>query len=122
MSLRQVQNPWKTDVFTTVDATPTVSAPTSFVVPAGAAVYVEMTAVARSAAGLVSTTKVGAAVQNVGGVLTMTQVTLPLVAATGGLVIGVVNFTSTGVTIQPRVIGIVATSIEWLLDVRYWVN
>lgn len=122
MSQRQIQNPWKTDVFTTADATPTISAPTSFVVPLGSTVYVEMIAIARSAAGVVATTKIAAVAQNVATVLTLTPVTLALVAATGGLAIGAVTFTSSGVTIQPRVVGIIATSIEWMLDVRYWVN
>ncbi len=122
MSLRQIQNPWKSDVFTTADATPTVSAPASFIVPAGSTVYVEMTAIARSAAGLVAATKIAAVAQNVAGTLTLTPVTLALAATTGGLAIGAVTFTSTGVTIQPRVVGIIATSIEWLLDVRYSVN
>jgi hypothetical protein len=129
VSVRRIQNPWLSDVLTTANAVATVSAATSFVVPAGVGAYCEMCVTARNTAtGASSTAKVGRTFQNVGGVLTLTGALIAIVGAAGAGVGDVTmtailaNFTQSGVTFQPQVTGIAVTNIEWLLDVRYWLN
>jgi hypothetical protein len=125
MSTRYVQNPWFTDVVTTTDATPTVSAATSYVVPAGVGGYCELTALLRNTStGAAAVIKVSRSFRQVTGTLTLLGTLISLVAAAGdaGLLTAVLDFTSSGTTFQPRVTGVVATNIEWLLDARYWVN
>jgi hypothetical protein len=77
-SLRAVQAPWASDVFTTTNATPNHSVALDYVVPAGAVGSVQVTAVARN-----TTTGVGAVIQttalfaNALGTLTVTQLGTP---------------------------------------------
>jgi hypothetical protein len=129
MSQRFVQNPWLTDVVTTTDATPTVSAATSYSIPSGASGYVEMLVQARNTATNVgAAAKVARTFQTPGGVLALTGALVTLVGTAGALIgdatltTALISLTSSGVIVQPRVTGIIATNIEWLLDVRYWIN
>jgi hypothetical protein len=130
MSSRFVQNPWLTDVLTTANATPTVSAATSFTPPSGASGYVEMLAQARNTATNVGgTAKVGRTFQTPGGVLALTGSLLVLVGGALGVLVGdativtaLADFALSGGILQPRVTGILATNIEWMLDVRYWID
>ena len=130
MSQRFVQNPWLTDVLTTANATPTVSVATSFTPPSGVTGYVEMLAQGRNTATNVGgTAKVGRTFQTPGGVLALTGSLIVLVGGALGVLVGdativaaLANFASATGIIQPQVTGIAATNIEWLLDVRYWID
>ena len=133
MSQRFVQSPWVTDVFNTTNATPTVSSVTSFVIPSGAVGFVEIRAVLRN-----TTTGVGAMLyatrpfQNIVGTLTLLGALTSIVGSVAaglalpignaGLLTAGVDLTTSGTTVQPRVTGIAATNIEWLLDVRYCIH
>jgi hypothetical protein len=130
MSQRFIQNPWLTDVFTTPGAAATPSAATSFSVPSGASGYVEMIAHGRNTATNVGgVARVGRTFQAPGGVLALTGSLIILVGGALGVLVGdativaaLANFTSSGVIVQPQVTGIAVTNIEWMLDVRYWLN
>jgi hypothetical protein len=130
MSQRLVQSPWLTDVLTTANATPLVSAATSFSPPSGVTGYVEMLAHGRNTATNVGgTAKVGRTFQTPGGVLALTGSLIVLVGGALGVLVGdativaaLASFASSAGIVQPQVTGIAATSIEWLLDVRYWID
>lgn len=130
MSLRFVQNPWLSDVLTTTDATATVSAAASYIVPSGAVGLAILTAIARNTAtGASASAQVARTFQNVSGVLTLTGALITIASGAAGVLLGdatlataVANFTSSGTTFQPRVTGVAATNIEWLLDVKYRVH
>lgn len=129
MSQRFVQNPWLTDVFTTTNATPATSGSTSYSVPSGVGGYVEMLATARNTATNVSASaKVARTFQTPGGVLTLTGSLITLVGTAGALVgdatlvTALAGLAVSGSIVQPQVTGILATNIEWMLDVRYWIN
>jgi hypothetical protein len=88
-----------------------------------------MSVVARSAAGKSGYATVGRSFHNIGGTLTLNGSLITIVSGALGALLGdasfataVADFTSSGVTVQPRVTGITATTIEWLFDVRYWVH
>lgn len=122
MSLRQIQSPWLTDIISTTDATPTISAACSYTVPSGAMGYVDINVIVKGAATIVTaTTRVP--FRNVSGVLTLLTA-IPIVALAGdaGLLAAVLNVTTSGTTVQPRVTGIAVTNLEWILDCRYSVN
>jgi hypothetical protein len=130
MSNRFIQNPWLSDVLTTTDATPTVSTKTAFTVPSGSQGYVEMVVNARitgTNAGGVA--RLARPFQNPSGTLALVGAGLITIVGTAGALVGdatittaVGTFVTSGNIVQPRVTGIVATNIEWLLDVRYWLN
>jgi hypothetical protein len=130
MSQRFIQNPWVTDVFTTTNATPTVSAAASFVIPSGAGGIALMTASARNTStGASASAQVARTFQNIAGVLSLTGSLITIASGALGVLLGdatmvtaLIDFTSSGTTFQPRVTGIAATNIEWLLDVSYRVN
>jgi hypothetical protein len=126
MSLRQIQNPWKSDVFTTAGAVAAGSVPTSFSPPSGASGYAEMIANGRViATGLCSTVKIGQSWKNVAGTVTLSGLGTILVTGASGdaaTTLVAVFLATGGTTLTPTVTGIAATPIEWLLDVRYWVN
>lgn len=123
-SQRFVQNPWLTDDLTTANATPTVSAATSYVVPSGASGYVEVTAVLKDASQNTASVKVSRSFKNVSGVLSLVGTLSSLLAINGdaGLVTAVLGLTTSGTTVQPQVTGIAATSIEWLISAKYYVH
>jgi hypothetical protein len=128
MSQRQI-GPWLSDVLTTTNATPTISAAGSLTVPSGAGGFVTASAVARSAAGKSGYATVGRSFHNIGGVLTLNGSLITIVSGALGVLLGdvtlataIIDFTSSGVIVQPRVTGIAATTIEWFIDVRYWVH
>lgn len=125
MSKRFVQSPWATDVIATTDATPTVSAPTSFISPSDSVVWCEIRGILRNTTtGVGAYVQVGRSFQNVGGALTALGALSSIIPIVGnaGLLTAVLDFTSSGTTIQPRVTGVALTNIEWLLDARYWVH
>ncbi len=127
MSNRQVQNPWLTDVFTTASNILTASTNATFAPPSGSSGYVEMVATARNtASGAAGIVKVGQSWKNVAGTVTMTGTPTLLVNGTSsdaGMTTILASFAgTTATTIIPAVTGVLTTSIEWLLDVRYWVN
>jgi hypothetical protein len=126
MSLRQIQNPWKSDVFTTAGAVATASANATFAPPSGSSGYAEMIANGRVVAtGLTSTIKIGQSWKNVAGTVTLSGAATVLVSGASGdaaTTLVAVFVATGGTTLTPTVTGIAATSIEWLLDVRYWVN
>jgi hypothetical protein len=121
---RFVQNPWLTDDISTSDATPTVSAATSFVIPSGASGYVECLAILKDGSQNTAVVKVGRSFRNVAGTLTLTGALSTVVAIAGdaSMLTALVAFATSGTTVQPRVTGIAITNIEWLLDVRYWIH
>ena len=123
-TLRYIQNPWLSDDVATTNATPAVSAATSYVVPSGASGRVEMTYVAKDGSQNTICGKVSRTFKNVGGVFSFSAVINILEALNGdvALATALANFTNSGTTIQPQVTGIAVTNIEWLLDVRYWVH
>lgn len=123
MSLRQIQNPWKSDVFTTASNVATASANATFTPPAGSSGYVEMIAVARNVATNASSTlKVSYPFSNTAGTTTLGTITTLVPATTGALVAVLATIVNTANVLTPTVTGLLTTSIEWLLDVRYWVN
>lgn len=125
MSQRSIRHPWLSDVFTTADATPTVAANASAAIPSGASGMVEVTAVARNTAtGATASVKVIRAFKNVSGTLTLVGALGTIAAALGdaAMVVIVADVTSSGATVQPRVTGIAATSIEWLIGAEYYLN
>jgi hypothetical protein len=130
MSNRFIQNPWLSDVLTTTDATPTVSGPTSFTIPSGSQGYVEMVVNARiTSTNVGGVAKLARPFQNPSGTLALVGAGLITIVGTAGALVGdatittaVGTFVVSGNIIQPRVTGIIATNIEWLLDVRYWLN
>lgn len=121
-SLRQINDPWASDVFTTTNATPNHSVALDFVVPSGASGMVTVTAVGRN-----TTTGVGGAVEtaalfyNAAGSLTVTQVGSPIVSLVSALGISV-SIAASGTTVQCTFTGVVATNIEWLVDAQYRVD
>ena len=125
MSLRQIRSPWQSDVLTTADATPTVATNASAVIPTGAGGHVEVTATGRNTAtGASFSMKVIRSFKNVSGTLSLNGTIGVIAAATGdaGLLTALVDVTSSGTTVQPRVTGIAVTSIEWLVSAEYFVN
>lgn len=121
MAKRFINYPWPTDVVTTADATPTVSAATSYVVPTDTVGNLEMRALLKGPAGIVGVAYINVPFRNVGGVLTLIAPIL-FFPIGGELLAAAIDATKSGTTIQPRVTGIIATAIEWQLDCRYSVN
>jgi hypothetical protein len=120
---RCVQYPWLTDDITTSNATPTVSAATSFVIPSGVSGYVEVLAIAKDASQNTAPIKIGRSFKNVAGTLSLGSAAATIVGvANGDIALASILLTiqTSGTTVQPTVTGIAATTIEWLLDVRYW--
>lgn len=129
MSVRQIQSPWVTDVIATTDATVTASAPCTVVIPTGACGYVEMTLTARN-----TTTGKGAMIrtvqgfQNVAGTLTLAAALGAAVALNGDatfiatLPATMASFAVSGTSVQPKVTGVIATNIEFLLDCKYTIH
>jgi hypothetical protein len=123
MSVRQIQSPWLSDVFSTAGATPSNGNSTlNYAPPSGSSGYIEVTLVSRSAAGLGGAVKVGALFTNVAGTVTVTPLGAPLVSLVASLATLAVTFSVSGQTIQPLVTGVAATNIEHLVDAKYWVN
>lgn len=122
MSLRQIGFPWTTDVINTTDATPTVSAACSYVVPSGGFGICMCTALIKASATFAFAQLVFP-FRNIAGTLTLLTTASPLaVQGDAGLLTAVLDVTKSGTTIQPRVTGIVATNLEWTLDCYYRVG
>lgn len=123
MSLRFINNPWLTDVFSTANATPSNGNGTSnYTPPSGSAGYVQLTVVARNTStGVGATIVTGALFYDGAGVLTVTPMGTPIVSITGALAISATLIAS-GTTVQPQVTGVAATTIEWLIDAIYRVD
>lgn len=89
-----------------------------------------MYAVARNTStGASGAAQVARTFQNIAGTLTLTGALVVIAGGALGVLIGdatvttaLINFTSSGTTVQPQVTGIAATSIEWLIDVSYRIN
>lgn len=125
MSLRYVQHPWLTDVFTTANATATASTNAGYTVPTGASGRVELWATARRTSdNLVGFFHVLTTFENIAGTLTLSTTQKFFGGFLGSAAINTIlaDFTTSGTTIQPLVTGIAATNIEWLIDARYDVN
>lgn len=122
MGIRKIQSPWLSDVVSTTDATPTVSTACSYVVPSGSFGYVDMNLILKASA-TVAVASVRVPFRNVAGTLTLlTAINLSALGGDAGLLTAALDATTSGTTIQPRVTGIVATSLEWQLDCRYSVD
>jgi hypothetical protein len=126
MSVRQVQTPWLTDVFTTTDATPHDSATAAYAPPSGSAGVAEMSVVARNTAtGASASAVVTQTYKNVSGTVSLVGALTSIVPAIGdaGLLAIVSAFAATGgTTITPRLTGIIATNIEWFISVKHMVS
>ena len=129
MSQRQISFPWVSDVITTTDATVTSSAACTMAIPSNACGFLEMTLTARNTAtgkgGMIRTIQ---SFQNIAGVLTL-AITLAVPVALNGdavfiatLPATVASFTASGTSVVPKVTGVIATNIEWLLDCRYTIH
>lgn len=125
MSLRQVRNPWLTDVVTTTTATPAIATNAVFSIPSGAGGHVELMATGRNTANGVSvTSKSLRAFQTPGGVLALVGTISVIVPPTGDatLLAMIIDATISGNIVQPRITGIAVTSIEWLIEAAYYIN
>ena len=123
MSLRAAPSPWLVDIVTTSDALSHNSTNTQFVVPSGACVYCEMSALAHnSSTGSVYWIKQIALYRNQSG--TLTQDVVNTLTSLGDSAMNTVTctFGNSGTTIQPSIAGIASTTIVWFLDVQYFVN
>jgi hypothetical protein len=128
MSIRQIQSPWLSDVLTTTDATVTASAACTAAIPSGAVGFLELTVTARNTTtGAGATIRMMQAFKNVSATLTLaTAVTV--IALNGdatfvaALLATPVTFVVSGTSVQPKVTGVIATNIEWLLDARYTIH
>lgn len=127
MSQKRVQDPWLSDVFTTTNATQTTSAACSFSTPSNSTIFAHMRATARNTSTNREMVIERYAVYN--------NFTGTLQVATDGVLNGLMNgqgdaamagvsgtLVVSSPTIQPKVTGLAATNVEWLIDVRYWVN
>lgn len=132
MSQRFVQNPWNTDVITTANATP-VSSGVTFTPPANCGGTCEMKVIARNTAtnAMVSwhaevPFKMVGSTLTVGTLLNLGGAALAAVASAGADLTAFVGATiallNTSNVLTPQVTGLAATSIEWLLSMKYDVN
>lgn len=121
---RQIGFPWRSDVFTTTNDTPTVASNATLTTAAGQAGKATFSVTGRTAAGLVVGGTIVAQWQNVTTTLTLTPAyaLVPVDSVGDTLNAVVIDFTTSGQIIQPRVTGIAATTIEWLVDAKYDVN
>lgn len=133
MSVRQVQSPWLSDVIDTTDATVTTSAACSYTPPNGSAGTCEYKVVARNTStGTMVAWRAEAPWKKVGSTLTVGSLlnvggaALALVGASAGDVTAfataAISVVASAGVIQPKVQGIAATNIEWLIHCKYDVN
>lgn len=122
MSLRTID--WVSNVVTTTDATPTTLA--SVVVPTGcAASFVAEITGRNTATGatVVAARRVGA--KNVGGVVSLVGTVLSVmdsVDAALATVLITMDLDVSGTSVCVRATGLIATSIEWFVDIRVRLN
>lgn len=114
-----------TDVLTTTNATPLVSAASSRVIASGTCGYVELTASARNTVnGASMVMRRMRCFKNVAGVLSIVGNAGAILPAIGdaAMLTALFDAVATGTTLQPRVTGIAATTIEWLIETCYTLN
>lgn len=120
MSLRIID--WVSNVVVTTDATPTTIA--TFNVPAGcAASFVAEITGRNTATGatVVAARRVGA--KNVGGVVSLVGTVLSVMDSVDtALATVLITMDVSGTSVRVRATGLIATSIEWFVDIRVRLN